>query len=104
MEVDLQLLDTVLEKLPDKAVISSTCQANIGSSLSDLSSDFMTPKQKRKKESMDLIETASLTLNPKESEKVQRMRAESIRKEDERKEKKRKEKERTEKGKNVKQN
>ena len=34
---------------------------------------------------MDLIETASLMLEPKESEEVQRMKAESIRKEDERK-------------------
>ena len=53
---------------------------------------------------MDLIETASLMLNSKGSEEVQKMKAGSIRKEDERKEKKRKEKERTEKGKNVKQN
>ena len=36
---------------------------------------------------MDLIEAASLMLNPKDSEEVQKMKAESIRKEDERKEK-----------------
>ena len=47
---------------------------------------------------MDLTGTASLALNPKDSEEAQEMKAESIRKEDERKEKKR-----TEKGKNVKQ-
>ena len=73
--MSLQLLDTVLEMLPDKAVISSTHPPNIESNLSDLSSDFMAPKQKKKKEPMDLIGTASLTLNPKDSEEVQKMEA-----------------------------
>ena len=48
LEVNLQLLDTVLGNLPGKAAISSTCPPNIESSLSDLSPDFMTPKQKKK--------------------------------------------------------
>ena len=95
LEVNLQLLDTVLEKPPDKAAISSTCPPNIESSLSDLSPDFMTPKQEKKNESVDLIETASLMLNPEESEEVKRMKAGSIRKEDERKENKRTEKEKS---------
>ena len=42
---------------------------------------------------MDLIETASLMLNPKESEEAQKMKAESIRKEDGRKGKGRERKE-----------
>ena len=42
---------------------------------------------------MDLIETASLVLNPKDSEEIQETKAESIRKEDERKEKDRERKE-----------
>ena len=63
MEVNLQLLDSVLEQLPDNAAISSACPPNVESNLSDLSSDFMTPRQKKKKESTDLIETASVLLN-----------------------------------------
>ena len=42
---------------------------------------------------MDLTGTASLALNPKDSEEAQEMKAESIRKEDERKEKDRERKE-----------
>ena len=84
----MQLLDTVLEQLPDNAAISSTCPPNLESNLSDLSSDFMTPRQKKKKESSDLMETASVMFgNPKESEEIQKMKVESIRREDERKEK-----------------
>ena len=94
MEVNLQLLDTVLEKLPDNAAISSTCPPNIESNLSDLSSDFMTPRQKKKKESSDLMETASVMFsNPKQNEEIQKMKVESIRREDERKEKDRARKE-----------
>ena len=83
-----QLIDTVLAKLPDGAIIDSTTTIPaIESTPSDLSSESVTPAKRKKKDTIELMEFAHNMFKSEEvkGNELEKAQCESLRKEDQRK-------------------